>query len=54
MVTAQAGPGAGPRAGDGGIQGEADGIQDARLASAGGAVDEEQTGRRERVEIDLL
>jgi hypothetical protein len=46
MVASQAGPRAGSGAGNGGIQGETDGVQDACLASAGGAVDQEQTRRR--------
>ena len=52
MVTTQARAGTGAGAGDRGIQGEADGVKDARLAGAGGAMDQEKTRGGEGVEID--
>ncbi len=42
------------RAGHGGIQGEADGVEDAGLAGAGGAVDQVQPGWSQLVETHLL
>ena len=52
-VVAAQGPAAGTRHRARGIQGEADGVEDARLAGPGGAADEEEPGRGHVVEVDV-
>ncbi len=54
VVAAQGGAGALPGAGDGPVQGEADGVQDGGLARSGGAVEQEKPGGGEGVEVDVL
>ncbi len=54
VVAAQGGPGALPGAGDGSVQGEADGVQDGRLPRTGGSVEQEEAGGGEGVEVDFL
>lgn len=54
VVAAEGGAGALAGAGDGPVQGEADGVQDGCLPGARRAVEQEEAGRGERVEVDFL